>query len=156
MTNVLEVDPGVLRAVEQFGASSTKERRCISRKPFGVVQRIAQAAGRKVPEQATFFPVKCRDLSTRGFSFIVKRRPQFKSIVLELGTPPDEIYLAAEIRHYTEVLVHASGKVEVLQRQDSETGFEGPSEDGAEPWVMVGCEFTGRLESEDGRQAVEE
>lgn len=156
MTSVIEADPDILRAVEQLGVPSTKERRGTSRKPFRVVQRIAQAVGRTVPEQAAFFPVKCHDLSTRGFSFVAKRRPQSKSIVLALGTPPDELYLAAEIKHCTEVLVHASGKVEVLEEQDSETGLEGRSEDGAELYLMVGCEFTGRLESEDSQQAVEE
>jgi len=148
MTSVLEADPEVCRAIEELRGGTTEERRRAPRELFPVVQRIAQAADGKVPEQATFFPVKCHDLSTRGFSFFVKKRPQFKSMVLALGTPPDVIYLGAEVRHCTDVLMHASGRVEVLDEQDAQTDCASPSGNGAELTVLVGCEFTRRLESQ--------
>jgi hypothetical protein len=100
-----------------------------------------------VPEQTAFFPVKCHDLSTRGFSFIAKRRPQFASLVLALGTPPDVIYLAAEVRHCTDVLAYPSGRVEVLDGQETPADGRCRGGNGAEPGVLVGCEFIRRLES---------
>ncbi len=149
MGSALEADPEVRRAIEELRGSTAEERRRAPRESFPVVQRIAQAADGKVPEQATFFPVKCHDLSTRGFSFFVKKRPQFKSMVLALGTPPDVIYLGAEVRHCTDVLMHASGRVEILQNQDAQTDGASPSGNGAKLTVLVGCEFTRRLESDD-------
>jgi hypothetical protein len=98
-----------------------------------------------VPEQTEFFPVRCHDLSTRGFSFLVRRQPQFKSIVLALTTLPEVIYLAAEVKHCTDVLVHPSGRVEVLRNRDAESGCKIGSGNGAECSVLVGCEFTRRL-----------
>jgi hypothetical protein len=147
MSTVLEADPEVRRAIEQLHGSMVKERRRVPRESFPVVQRIAQATDGKIPEHAAFSPVKCHDLSTRGFSFIVKKRPQFKAIVLALAAPPDVIYLAAEVRHCTDVLMHASGRVEALQHQGAEVARESRSGQGAEPVVLVGCEFTERLRS---------
>jgi hypothetical protein len=145
MATVLEADPEIRRAVERIHASSAPERRCSARRPFRVVQRIAQATGARVPEQTAFFPVKCHDLSTRGFSFIVKTQPQFKSLVLALGTPPDVVYLAAEVRHCTEVLVHPSGRVAALQGQEAPSGRGMRGGNGIERGVLVGCEFLRRL-----------
>lgn len=156
MTSLLEADPEILQAVDELRSSSTEERRCAPRKPFRVVQRIAQATGRRVPEPSTFFPVKCCDLSTRGFSFSIKRRPQFESIVLALGTPPDVIYLAAEIKHCTEMVACPSGRVEVLDEQGAETDHEDPGIEGVERSFVVGCEFTGRLELEEDRETAEQ
>jgi len=153
MATVLEIDPEICRAVDRFHASSAAERRRVPRESFAVVQRIAQAMGHKVPEQTAFFPVKCHDLSTRGFSFIMKRRPRFESIVLALGAPPEVIYLAAEIRHCTDVLAHPSGQVKILDGRGGQTDGEPRSGHGAELGVLVGCEFTGRLEAPGSQES---
>jgi hypothetical protein len=146
MSSVLAEDPEVRRGIRWFQSMLTEERRRAPRQPFPVVRRIAQTTGQEVPEQAAFFPVNCRDLSTHGFSFLVKTRPQFKSLVLALDAPPNMIFLAAEVRHCTDVLVHPSGRVEVLllnlvARDD----YERRRVAGAEFQVLVGCEFTRRL-----------
>lgn len=155
MSDVLEADPEVCQAVDRLSGSATTERRRCAREPFPVVQQVARATGQKVPEQSAFFPVKCRDLSTRGFSFVLKRRPQFTSLVLALDAPPEVIYLAAEVRHCTEVLVHPSGRVEPLPKQDPEAAAPSPggdgANDGAKVGVLVGCEFTERLEVRSNR-----
>ncbi len=156
MASLLEADPEILRALDKLRSSSAEERRRAPRNPFRVEQRIAQATGRRVPELSTFFPVKCSDLSTRGFSFSIKRCPQFESIVLALGTPPDVIYIAAEVRHCTEVMTYPSGRVEVLDQQGAETGQEGPGVEGVERSFVIGCEFTGRLELEEDRETAEQ
>jgi hypothetical protein len=145
MATVLEADPEVRRAVERIHASSAAERRCTARRPFRAVQRIAQTTGTSVPEQTAFFPVKCHDLSTRGFSFVVKTQPQFKSLVLALGTPPQVVYLAAEVRHCTDVFVDPSGQVVVVPGQAAANGRGRRGRNGVECGVLVGCEFLRRL-----------
>lgn len=145
MPNVLEADPEVCRAVRQFQTMLTKERRSSPRRPFPFVRRIARATGRKVPEEATFFSVKCRDLSTQGFSFLVKARPQFTSLVLALDAWPSPIYVAAEVKHCEDVLIYPSGRTEVLHDRGARVDAERSSDDGVESWVLVGCKFTQRL-----------
>jgi hypothetical protein len=122
-----------------------EERRRAPRRSFPVVRRIAEAAGEEVPEQADFFSVQCRDISTHGFSFLVKTRPRFQSLVLALEASPNPVYVTAEVRHRTEVLVHPSGRVEVVYNQGTRADRERPSAEGAESWVLVGCEFTRRV-----------
>jgi hypothetical protein len=145
MAPALEADPEVRRAIDELHGSLPRERRSAPRESFRVVQRIAQANGGKVPEQTAFFPVRCHDLSTRGFSFIVKRRPQFKSLVLALGTPPGVIYLAAEVRHCTDVVTYPSGKVEILDDHSKQIARDSRSGKRVELGVLVGCQFTRRL-----------
>lgn len=147
MSDALDADPEVRQAIDRLHGSVMEERRRSRREPFPLVQRIAHAAGRKVPEQEAFFPIRCRDLSTRGFSFIVEGRPQFKSLVLALGSPPDVLYIAAEVRHCTDVLVEPSGRVEVSHTKEAQADCPGPGNRGARPGVLVGCEFVQRLEA---------
>lgn len=145
MPGVLRADPVVCRAVNRFRMLLTNERRRCPRQPFPVVRPIAEATGQEVPEQAAFFPARCHDFSTHGFSFLAKSRPHFKSLVLALETTPDPIYMAAEVRHCTDVLVHPSGQVEVLHKLAGRDDYQRRWSDGAEFSVLVGCEFTGRL-----------
>ena len=143
MSGVFMPDPAVCRVVSR--SRILAERRRSPRYPFPVVRPIAQATGQEVPEQAAFFPVKCRDLSLHGFSFFARTRPQFSSLVLALETTPDPIYIAAEVRHCTDVLVHSSGRVEVVYKLGGQDGCPLWLPYGAEFGVLVGCEFTGRL-----------
>lgn len=152
MSSVLRADPAVCRAVIRLRMLLTNERRRCPRKPFPVVRLIAPAAGEEVPGQTAFFPAKCHDLSTHGFSFLVKTRPQFKSLVLALETTPDPIYVAAEVKHCTDVLVHPSGRVEVLHKLAGRDEYQRRWSAGAEHCVLVGCEFTRRLAMPEDRK----
>ena len=53
------------------------------------------------------------------------------------------IYLTAEVRHCTGVLIYPCGQVEALADEDSaadrKSGYR------ADRWVLVGCEFVQRL-----------
>ena len=149
MAAVLDIDPELLKAVRDFRGVPPKDRRRAPRKPFRIVQHIAQANDSDVPEWTSFFPVQCHDLSTGGFSFFIKRRPQFNSIVLGLGEPPDVAYLAAEVKHCTNVLRHGSGEVDVLGNEDARGDPADPDGSGPERMVLVGCQFVQRLESDN-------
>jgi hypothetical protein len=133
----------VHRLVAPVKAGGRTERRTRRREPFGTVQRIAPRHGAALPQAADFFAVQCRDLTQAGFSFLLAGRPQFKALVAVLGTPPDEIYLAALVRHCADVLVHPSGAVERIPRGRLNAASRVPK--GVRRMVQVGCRFTGRL-----------
>jgi len=143
MASVLEADAEVCGAIQRFQSMLTKERRRSPRRAFPSVRYIAQSADGEMPEKPAFFPVECRDLSTHGFSFLFKTRTQFQTLVLALDAQPTPIYLVAEVRHCTDVLVYPSGRIEV--RPKAWEAHESQIPEGAEPWVLVGCEFTRRL-----------
>lgn len=155
MSSVLEVDTEVCRAVQRFRSQLTEDRRRSPRQPFPVVRYIAKATGQEVPEETAFFPVQCRDMSTHGFSFFVKTRPQFKSLVLALDARPKPIYIMAQVRHCTDVLLHWSGQVEVLDDQGAGADRKCSAAD-AGFWVLVGCEFTQRLPGPENQRSVTE
>ena len=143
MAAVLEADAEVCGAIQRFQSMLTKERRRSPRRAFPLVRYIAQSTDGEMPEKTAFFPVQCRDLSTQGFSFLFKTRPQFQTLVLALDAQPAPIHLLAEVRHCTEVLIHSSGRMEVRRSLWETHASQIP--EGAESWVLVGCEFTRRL-----------
>lgn len=53
----------------------------------------------KVPPQANFFPVRCRDLSCSGVSFFFPIQPSFQNLVFQLGNQDDGIYMESEVIH---------------------------------------------------------
>jgi len=74
-----------------------REKRIFPRKAFGWTQMIAVQTSNSLPNRANFIPVRCRDLSAGGISFFLDSKPQFRNIVVELGVPPEQKYMAAEI-----------------------------------------------------------
>jgi len=86
------------------------------RRPFVYVQRIAPYAS-TLPDRASFREVMCRDISTSGFSFLSKLPPEFKQLVVELGVPPNAMYVI--------------GRVARVERQPDNN-------------YVVGCKFTSR------------
>jgi len=79
------------------------ERRREPRSDFPSVERIAPMRGSNVPDESEFFEVKCRDLTRNGFSFFLSDRPDFDSLVVALATPPETIYVVAEVTHSNRV-----------------------------------------------------
>jgi len=97
------------------------ERRRSPRREYPYRQRIAPCRGGSLPAPEDFIEVVCRDISAGGFSFLVEKPPNFKDLVIALGTPPHVTHLAAEVRRVVEM------------EADGEKQF------------LVGCQFRGRL-----------
>jgi hypothetical protein len=69
-----------------------------------------------------FQQVLCHDISSGGFSFILPHPPEFDSIVVALGMPPNVTYLSGQIVH------------------SRATNPDGQS------LYIVGCRFLGRVQ----------
>ena len=118
-----------------------QERRGASRRPFRVLQWIAPYDGSAFPDKSEFFPVRCRDLSQSGFSFVVSEMPDFPSLVVSLGEPPNQTHMVAEIVRCHKVKLLGGGHIEMV---DDEEG-DGDTNDQGGQTFLVGCRFTGRL-----------
>jgi hypothetical protein len=77
--------------------NKTRERRNAPRRSYRVTQLIAPYDGTTLPLPGTFCPVRCRDISQSGVSFVLPDRPAFDHVVVALGTPPDLLYLTAKV-----------------------------------------------------------
>jgi hypothetical protein len=95
------------------------------RRPYPYTQRIASMTSDRLPSLPEFSPTQFRDISTFGASFILHEQPASRNLVLELGQPPNFMYVLAQIRH-TDCI-----------RDENGTRF------------LVGCEFNGRVAVED-------
>jgi hypothetical protein len=137
-------DLRIYKAVHRMLASPEgehQERRGTSRYPFEIVQWIAPYDGSTIPAEADFFPVRCRDLSRSGFSFVTSDRPAFSSLVVILGEPPDLMHVEAEVARCTKLEPFGMELVETGERALSPLDFGGSS--GAS--ILVGCRFVGWL-----------
>jgi hypothetical protein len=144
-----KLDAGFFNLIHQLTGTcrpqSPAERRQRPRHPFPSRQRIAVSRGPGIPDDAEFIEVRCHDLTRQGFSFLFPGRPEFTSLVAALGTPPDMIYVAAEVSHWADVLVDSSGRVEHVGTRTArrkQANLEGQN---ATPMVLVGCRFSKRL-----------
>jgi PAS domain S-box-containing protein len=98
------------------------ERRSSPRRAYPYFQRIAPFQSGRTPAADQFRKVPFRDISSGGISFLLRCKPDFQRLVIELGRGGRLAYLAAEI-------------VWVRQVQEGDaTSF------------LVGCKFTGRVE----------
>lgn len=144
-----EVDANFYTLIHQLAGSVVSdqgaERRDVRRQSFVATQRIAARRGDHVPDEPDFVEVRCQDLTRRGFSFLLPSRPDFDCLVAAFGSPPGEIYVAAEITHCCEVLVHPSGLVQRLEDGVSPADREDPADQAATMMVLVGCRFTRRM-----------
>lgn len=147
-----EIDANFYRLIHQLSAAAGadgSDRRTQDRRPFSLWQRIAPSDGHCCPDQSQFFEVQCHDLTQNGFSFLVARRPSFDNLVAEFGVPPDMIYVAAQVLHFSRVLVHPDGRVERVRRHVDDDSGDQPegSADGSRPAhkILVGCRFIRRV-----------
>ena len=76
-----------------------QDRRDNGRKDYGCLQFIAPYRDGQLPAAADFEPVKCRDLSPTGFSYLANEPPQHEYVVVALGQAPF-IFVSAAIRHH--------------------------------------------------------
>lgn len=98
-------------------------RRGRQRCSYRCIQRLAPCSGDQVPELSEFREVVCQDLSAGGFSYLSDVTPATETLAVELGQAPVLIYVTARVIHVSEV------------RTDGERQY------------LIGCRFTGRLES---------
>jgi len=148
-----DVDANFYRLIHQMVGPQLRdepaERRDGARCPFWGVQRIAPRRGLGFPGDDEFVEVRCYDLTRAGFSFFLPIRPDFDRLVAAFGTPPELIYVAADVSRCNDVLVHPSGQVEHIHGPpDQAAGQDRPS-DTARPMILVFCRFTERLARTD-------
>lgn len=145
-----EVDANFYRLIHTLVGSEPNdepsERRRSMRNAFGSVQKIAPRSGPRLPEDHEFVEVRCHDLTQAGFSFFLPTRPEFSTLVAAFGTPPELIYMAAEVRHCESVLLYPSGIVERVHGEAARTSYQSVDGETATPMILVGCRFTERLE----------
>jgi hypothetical protein len=116
-----------------------EERRGAPRHPFANRQWIAPYDGSRFPDQSEFSQVRCRDLSRTGFSFVVKEKPEFTSLVVSLGDPPNHMHMAAEIVRISRVKLLGGGHIEII-----DDASEDDPDVAAGQTLLVGCKFNGR------------
>ena len=120
----------------------TSKRRHVRQQAENLILYVApvRIAG-DMPSYASFFPVRCRDLSSGGVGFFMPAKPSFKMLVVQLGSHHKAIYMEATVRH-TGI---APALPEKQQAWDA-NGKEFYIELGSSPFV-VGCQFLERLDA---------
>ena len=137
-------DLKIYKAVHKLlGSPKTEdhERRGTSRYPFEIQQWITAYDGSGLPAESDFYPVRCRDLSRSGFSFLTSVKPAFSSLVVILGEPPDSMYVEAEVIQCTNLEPFG------LELVETDRHGVGPLDIGgsAGASILVGCRFVGWL-----------
>ena len=129
--------------LSEVGGAVLDERRREPRRPYDVLQRVAPYDGRWFPSPDEFVDVQCHDLTRSGFSFLLPRRPAFKSIVACFQGPDETMYFEAEVVQVSRALIHPDGEIEAV-------GDRAPSaiRPGARPALLIGCRFVRRLQPE--------
>ncbi len=79
----------------------TGDRRQRTRRSFPYVQMIAPMIAGEMPEEHRFRPVRCRDISPSGFSYLSPTPPDFQDLMVALGGQSTTTYLAARVMHAT-------------------------------------------------------
>jgi PAS domain S-box-containing protein len=108
-------------APEKHPGRRGADRRTSQRKLFPYRQQVAPYENGIIPPRSSFTLARCWDISAGGISFLFDEPPRFKSLVVVLGGPGNEVLMSAEIVRLTEI---------------SEQDAKG---------VLVGCRFTGKL-----------
>lgn len=137
-------DLKIYKAVHQLLDSpkmEDHERRGMSRHLFEIQQWIAPYDGSRMPAESDFYPVRCRDLSRSGFSFVTSAKPAFSSLVVILGEPPDLMYVQAEVVQCTKLEPFGLELVETDQGAVSPLDISGSTV----ATMSVGCRFVGWL-----------
>lgn len=119
------------------------DRRREPRHAYGMLQRVAPYDGRWFPGDEDFVDVHCHDLTRSGFSFLLPRRPAFKSIVACFEGPDETLYLEAEVVQVSRALIQPGGEVEVFGDRAPSLAAIRP---GVRPALLIGCRFVRRLD----------
>lgn len=120
--------------------SVNTKRRHIRHQADNLILYIAQIRDSgEVPFLASFFPVRCRDLSCGGVSFFLPAKPCFKKLVVQLGDRLTGQYMEANVMHVSPAIVSPEERL----AWDS-SGKEFEIELGSRPF-QVGCQFLERI-----------
>ncbi len=93
-------EAGSFEAVQGlFWQQGSGERRAGPRHPYECRQLVAPYDGETLPRQSDFFWVDCKNISSRGFSFFLSERPEYREVVVALGGAPF-IFLLARILYF--------------------------------------------------------
>lgn len=143
------IDANFFEMIHQLVVASDgappRDRRELPREPFPSIQHIAVAAGDVVPIDSAFLPVRCHDLTRRGFSFLFPVRPEFRRVVIAFGTGARRIFVSAEVTHCAEVVVDASGGIIPTSAEPFGPTGAPPDLAASTRMVLVGCRFLKRL-----------
>jgi PAS domain S-box-containing protein len=101
-------------------APSGRERRTSARRTFPYQQRVAPYHG-VPPLESEFFLARFSDISSGGVSFILEERPNYKAVVIELGSAPKTTKIHSDIVRVIPIM--AEGR----------------------PVYLIGCRFVERL-----------
>lgn len=112
----------LVHQVMQRAPAGPVERRRGNRFAYDCVQWIAERGGAAPPEQAEFFPVRCREISREGLSFMSPRGLNDRSLFVALGQDANLLLLTAKVVYHQQI------------------------DDGSRPRWIVGCQFTGRVQ----------
>jgi PAS domain S-box-containing protein len=80
---------------------SKGDRRNRTRRAFPYVQMIAPINNGRTPSDKDFRPVRCRDISPSGFSYLAPMPPDFQDLMVALGGETTTTYMAARVMHAT-------------------------------------------------------
>jgi PAS domain S-box-containing protein len=94
-------DSSTARPFSPIPEGKNSERRQRTRRQFPYVQMIAPLVAGHAPEEHHFRPVRCRDISPTGFSFLSPVPPDFQDLMVALGGESTTTYLAARVMHAT-------------------------------------------------------
>jgi hypothetical protein len=108
----IEAELSQLRGEESDGEGSPRpfgiipqgpkgDRRQRSRRSFPYVQLIAPMIDGQMPDDHHFRPVRCRDISPTGFSYLSPTPPDFQDLMVALGGETTTTYMAARVMHAT-------------------------------------------------------
>lgn len=140
-----EIDAQFYEMIHRLSEGSETEfsdRRREPRHAYEALQKVAPYDGKWFPALDEFVDVKCHDLTRAGFSFLLPRRPAFKSIVACFEGPDETLYFQAEIVRVSRALIQPGGEVEVFGEGKPPAGAVRP---GARPALLIGCRFVKRL-----------
>jgi hypothetical protein len=135
----------MIHCLSKGAGTQLGERRGEQRHTYDALQKVAPYDGRWFPASAEFVDVQCHDLTRAGFSFLLTRRPAFKSIVASFRGLDKTLYFEAEVVQVTRALVCPDGEVDLLGETGSAVGKIPP---GAQPALLIGCRFVRRLQPE--------
>lgn len=130
----------VLADMKSDGIENSK-RRHTRHKADNLILYVAQIReSGEIPFLVSFFPVRCRDLSCGGVSFLLPAKPSFKRLVVQVGDRQKGFYMESEVMHVS----RAREIPEEKEAWDS-GGKEYTLELGSTPY-QIGCQFTKRVD----------
>jgi PAS domain S-box-containing protein len=78
-----------------------EDRRGEQRRSYPYIQVLAPVINHRLPELHHFYDVRCRDISPRGFSFLLPEPPAYEQYVVAFGAFPTQIFLVVKVMHYS-------------------------------------------------------